>query len=72
METTISFIAIAFVLGSFLATKMATLRLLNLVGAALWFAYGLLIDDGAIMFLNAVITLIHTIYFIRLYHGKIQ
>jgi|SaaInl5LU_22_DNA_1037371.scaffolds.fasta_scaffold04713_4 hypothetical protein len=54
----IGFVATVFILASFVmdGTK---LRVVNSVGAALWFLYGIFTNGYSIMFLNLCVILIH-------------
>ena len=54
----ISWIATGFVLLSFLFDGWK-LRLINSIGATLWLVWGIRAGEGSIIFLNAVIVLIH-------------
>ena len=56
METLdiIGWVASAFVISSFLINDMLRLRIVNLVGASLWLAYGVVDLSSSIIFLNVV------------------
>lgn len=54
----LGFIATAFILASFLFDGNK-LRLINSIGAILWFVYGIITMSASIMFLNLCVVLIH-------------
>jgi hypothetical protein len=54
----LGFIATAFILASFLLDGNK-LRLINSIGAILWFVYGIITMSASIMFLNLCVVLIH-------------
>ena len=58
MVEIIGWLATAFILLSFLYDGNR-LRYINIVGASLWFAYGLIEVSYSIMFLNLCVVLIH-------------
>ncbi len=61
----IGWVATAFTLLSFMATKMSLLRLINFVGCIFWVAYGILDQKNPIIVTNVVIATIHAVWFIR-------
>jgi uncharacterized Tic20 family protein len=64
----LGFIATLFILASFLLDGNK-LRLINIVGAILWFAYGLVTMSTSIMFLNVCVVLIHLF---KLSYGRVR
>lgn len=54
----IGFVATVFILLSFMLDG-TRLRVVNSVGAALWFIYGIFTNGYSIMFLNLCVVLIH-------------
>lgn len=58
-------IATCFVLLSFLMKDAARIRKINIVGAALFVVYGVLINSISVWLLNAVLMIIHIIYLKR-------
>ena len=54
----LGFVATAFILASFLLDGNK-LRLINSIGAILWFVYGIITMSASIMFLNLCVVLIH-------------
>ena len=67
METLdiIGWVASAFVISSFLINDMLRLRIVNLVGASLWLAYGVVDLSSPLIFLNVVIV---SIQIFKIYH----
>ena len=61
----IGWVASAFVILSFLINDMLRLRIVNLVGASLWLAYGVVDLSSSIIFLNVVIV---SIQIFKIYH----
>ena len=61
----IGWVASAFVILSFLINDMLRLRIVNLVGASLWLAYGVVDLSSSIIFLNIVIV---SIQIFKIYH----
>lgn len=60
----IGWIATVFIILSFIQKDMLRLRLLSLVGALFWTAYGLLLGSWSIVFLNVVVGIIQ-VYWVR-------
>lgn len=54
-----------FVLLSFLMKDLTKVRLINIIGALLFVAYGLLIGALSTWLLNGVLVIIHIVYLIR-------
>lgn len=65
----IGWIATIFIIISFLQKDMLRLRLLSLLGAFLWTAYGLLGQSWSIVFLNVVIAFIQIFWISKLKSG---
>ena len=61
----IGWVATAFTLLSFMATKMSLLRLINFVGCAFWIAYGILDKKNPIIVTNVVIATIHLVWYYK-------
>tara|TARA_B100001057_G_scaffold8785_1_gene8106 strand:- start:801 stop:1025 length:225 start_codon:yes stop_codon:yes gene_type:complete len=61
----IGWVASAFVILSFLINDMLRLRIVNLIGASLWLAYGVVDLSSSIIFLNIVIV---SIQIFKIYH----
>ena len=59
--------ATLFVLLSFLMKKVETIRLVNIIGAALFVIYGYLIGSLSTWLLNGALIIIHSVY---LYNAK--
>jgi hypothetical protein len=73
MPTYIDFIgygASLFVLLSFFMKKIATLRLVNIVGCSLFIAYGFLISSIPIIITNVSIVLVNGYYLWQYYRKK--
>ena len=47
--------ATIFIIISFLINKMLWLRIINMIGAALWLTYGIIDTSYSIIFLNVII-----------------
>ncbi|MDA7694617.1 uroporphyrinogen decarboxylase [Flavobacteriaceae bacterium] len=62
----VGWLATAFVIFSFLINNMLWLRTVNLVGALLWLAYGIIDLSYSIIFLNVVVVSIQTFKIIGL------
>lgn len=60
----IGWIATVFIILSFIQKDMLRLRLLSLVGALFWTAYGLILGSWSIVFLNVVVGIIQ-VYWVR-------
>ena len=56
----LGFVATLFILASFVMDGNK-LRVVNSVGALLWFVYGMFTDGYSIMFLNMCVILIHIV-----------
>lgn len=54
-----------FTLASFITKKMRTLRVLNMVGAALWVFYGVQLSNQPMIFLNSIIVVVHLYWMLR-------
>lgn len=54
--------ATLFVLLSFLMKKAETIRLINIIGAALFVVYGYLIGSLSTWLLNGALIIIHAVY----------
>ena len=65
----IGWVATFFVIVSFLIDKILWLRIVNLIGASLWLAYGIIDLSYSIIFLNLVVVSIQ-IYKIILILGR--
>ena len=65
----IGWVATLFVIVSFLIDKILWLRTVNLIGASLWLAYGIIDLSYSIIFLNLVVVSIQ-IYKIILILGR--
>jgi predicted membrane protein len=61
-------LASVIVLLSFIVTEEKRIRMINIVGAAVFVVYGLLIQAFSVWFLNAVLILIHSWYLLK---GKV-
>lgn len=61
----VGWVASAFVILSFLINDMLRLRIVNLIGASLWLAYGVIDLSSSIIFLNIVIV---SIQIFKIYH----
>ena len=61
----LGWVATAFTLLSFMATKMSLLRLINFVGCIFWVAYGILDRKNPIIVTNVVIATIHAVWYIK-------
>ncbi len=62
MVEIIGYIAMAFVMGSFLCSDMKKLRVVNTVGCLMFIAYGSMIGSIPIVITNAFITLVNLYY----------
>ena len=58
----IGYLAMAFVMGSFLVSDMKKLRIINTAGCLLFIAYGIFISSIPIIITNAFITLVNGYY----------
>ena len=58
----IGIVATLFVLLSFLMKKIELVRIINIIGAAFFVVYGLLIGAFSTWLLNAILIIIHLIY----------
>lgn len=58
----IGIVATLFVLASFLVNDIRKVRVINIVGAALFVVYGILIGAFSTWLLNAVLIVIHIYY----------
>ena len=58
-------VASVIVLLSFIATKEKRIRIINIFGAALFVAYGLLIDAFSVWLLNGILILVHGWYLFK-------
>lgn len=70
MPTYIDYIGYAaslFVLLSFFMKKIATLRMVNIVGCSFFIAYGFLIDSIPIIITNVAIVLVNAYYLVQYY-----
>lgn len=70
MPTYIDYIGYAaslFVLLSFFMKKIATLRMVNIVGCSFFIAYGILIDSIPIIITNVAIVLVNSYYLMQYY-----
>ena len=67
MHEIIGIIATLFVLLSFLFTAEKRIRQINIIGAAIFIVYGIIIAAHSVYILNAVLVIIH-IY--KLYKGR--
>ena len=65
MVETIGVMATLFVLMSFLCTDERSIRLINIIGAALFVAYGLLLGALSVWALNLALIVIHIFYLTR-------
>lgn len=61
----IGIIATLFVLLSFMMKEAKAIRCINIIGAILFVAYGLMIGAFSTWLLNAVLIVIHAIYLIK-------
>lgn len=62
--------ATLFVLLSFLMKRVVTIRSINIIGAALFVVYGILIGSPSTWLLNGVLILIHAFYLIKINKEK--
>lgn len=60
----IGIIATLFVLASFMANNVQKIRIINIIGAALFVVYGVMIGAFSTWLLNAMLIIIH-IYYLR-------
>jgi hypothetical protein len=63
----IGYAASAFVLLSFFMKKIATLRMVSIVGCGLFIAYGILIASKPIIITNVSIVLVNVYYLMQYY-----
>ena len=73
MPTYIDYIGYAaslFVLLSFFMKKIATLRMINIVGCSFFIAYGLLIDSIPVIITNVAIVLVNSYYLMQYYRQQ--
>lgn len=63
-------VATCFVLLSFLMKNAATIRKVNIIGAALFVIYGMLINALSVWLLNGVLLVIHIIYLTKEKRGN--
>ena len=61
----IGILASLFVLVSFLMKKIRTIRIVNIVGAALFVVYGICINSISTWFLNGALIVIHLIFLLK-------
>ncbi len=61
----VGILATCFVLLSFLMRQTRHIRLINLVGAALYCFYGYLIGSLSTLLLNGALIVIHTCYLVK-------
>lgn len=61
MNEIIGLSATVFIIAGFLLNGEARIRALNIVGAALYVAYGILIESPSNVVLNGVLIIIHAI-----------
>lgn len=66
----IGIVAGIFVLTSFLFRKELFIRLINIVGASLFVAYGALIGSISVLVLNAILVTVHIAYILLSYLKK--
>lgn len=66
----IGYIASVLVLVSLLMTSIVRLRIINLVGSAIFASYGFLIQSIPTGFMNSVIVLVNILFLIRFYRSK--
>ena len=59
-----------FVLLSFVMKKITTLRMVNILGCALFIAYGVLIESTPIILTNVAIVLVNVYYLMLFYRKK--
>ncbi|GAB5417349.1 MAG: hypothetical protein Crog4KO_29310 [Crocinitomicaceae bacterium] len=74
MPTYIDYIgygASLFVLLSFFMKKIATLRMVNIVGCGLFIAYGILLESNPIIITNVSIVLVN-VYYLTQYYRKAE
>ena len=58
----IGILATLFVLASFIVNDLKRVRIINIVGAALFVVYGILIEAFSTWLLNALLIVIHIYY----------
>lgn len=63
----VGLIGTVFVLLSFLMKEVKHIRLINIIGAALFVIYGLLIGAYSTWILNGTLVIIHVCYLIKFY-----
>lgn len=63
----IGYAASLFVLLSFFMKKIATLRMVNIVGCSFFIAYGVLIESIPIIITNVAIVLVNAFYLVQYY-----
>lgn len=71
----IGLLATLFVLLSFLMKKIELVRVINIVGAAMFVVYGVLINAFSTWILNVILIVIHIVYliiYLRKKRGKKQ
>ncbi|MCR9171024.1 MAG: YgjV family protein [bacterium] len=75
MPTTIEiigYLASLFVLLSFFMKKIATLRMVNIVGCSFFIAYGILINSIPIIITNVAIVLVNSYYLMQYFRKKVE
>ena len=65
MTEVLGYIAMGFVGISFLMKNILTLRLLNLIGAATFIVYGIMLNEPPIYILNAFIVVVNLYYLLK-------
>ena len=65
----IGLIATSFVLLSFLMKRIEAVRIVNIIGAACFVIYGILIGSLSTWIMNGALIVIHIIYLFRIFKG---
>lgn len=66
----IGYLATAFVLLSFLMKNIITLRIINIIGCAIFILYGILISSWPVLITNSTIILINVFYLKKHYSNN--
>jgi len=69
MNEILGIVATLFVLASFLAKGEKSIRIVNIFGAALFVAYGLLIGALSVWLLNGILIAIHIVRLFKIRKG---
>ena len=65
-------LASLFVLFSFLTRNQTKIRLINMIGCAIFVVYGILLPSYSTGLLNAALLVVHTVYLVKDFKNKKQ